>query len=55
MNTASVGNLSGNVQIPHNCNIGQVRDLVLLLLLRIILAIGTVVEPTVAVGDSVAA
>ena len=44
MNTAIVGNLSGNVQITHNCNIGQVRDLFLLLFLGILLDDGTVAE-----------
>ena len=59
MNIAIVGNLSSNVQIPHNCNTGQVRDLVFLLFLgilcEILLTAGTMAEPIVVAGDSSAA
>ena len=47
--TTSVGSLSGNAQIPHNCNTGQMRDLVLLR--EIVLAIDTMAKPPVVVGD----
>ena len=62
MNTVGVGNLSGNVQIPHNCNTGQIHDCILLLfqilllfrgiLHEILLAADIVVEPSVAAGYS---
>ena len=64
MNTASVGNLSDSVQIPHNCNIGLIHDLVLLLFLSLLLFLeilyeilhvaGTAVEPFVVAWDSTA-
>ena len=65
MNTASVGNIFGNVQTPHNFNIGLVRDLILLLfqslllflkiLYEILLVVGTMIDPYVAAGDSATA
>ena len=55
MKIASVGNLSGNVQIPHNCNTGHVCNLLLLLFLKILcgilLAVGTASEPISVAGD----
>ena len=60
-NTVIMGNLFGNVQIPHKCDTRQVHDLILLLFrslllfLRILPVAGTVAEPSVAAGDSVAA
>ena len=52
MDTTSVGNLFGNVQIPHNCNTVKVYEFVLLLFLKILLSAGTTVEPIVVMEDS---
>ena len=58
---ASVGNPSDSSQIPNNCNTVQICDPVLLLvqslllflkiLRRILLVVGTVVEPFIAAWD----
>ena len=51
MNTAIVGNLFGNFQIPHNCNTRQVRDLILILFQSLLLTVGTAAEPYTMAGD----